>query len=486
MEAMASTSGLDEVSFPWICKESPAPRSGGYSDDKENAPPASVNITAVCSKDNKTLTYPLRFTGPVKVHDLKEQVEFGSARTLLRDELCVVPAEDGVALPDDTMLDLSDGQVVLLRPRADGLVNITVFVGRGHDRPCETIYEVVVREELSGAELRHQIGLETAGEVKPAALLLDEDRELGDNEIVRLDDAQMIIARCAAPPPLSARTTSSATAPAVKGGILSRWFQKSKNDSQPPDFHVGGTYQIRSRATMRKDEGLNTPIVTELMPPLTIEIIQFGTDPRRARIKVNALEGWISLWSKPSGPWPAVRLVDEVSDGPFILWGAGLKTSGDILACNVSQEPAVAVFEVPDHSFFELAASPLPKVSQSRPDTQWMFGIVPVASIDGDSSRNKEKKPLLRSPAERKAFVESGFFFCPNGKNMGKFTTSRQAVDLESGEAISVRWADGALYAQPGEREPVKFQPPIVGNKSLCFRPCIVLLETNAAVRLIN
>jgi hypothetical protein len=485
---MSTALGRDEVSFPWISN------GGGYASleppcavtaaphDKENVPPAPVNITAICTKGAEAMTYPLRFSGPVKVSDIKEQVEFGSARTLLRDELCVMPREDGAALPDDAVLDLSEGQVVLLRPRAHGLVNISVFVGRGHDRPCETIYEVVVREELSGAELRRQIELETGGELKPISILLDEDHELGDDEIVRLDDAQMIIARCAAADnvvPLSSRTSCSATVPAVKSGILSRWFQKSKSDSQAQDFQVGGIYQIRSRSTMRQEEGLNTPIITELMPPSTVEILQFGADPRRARVKVNNIEGWISLWSKPSGPWPIVRLVGDVSDGPFILWAAGLKTTGDILTC--SQEPAMAIFEVPDHSFFELAALPV-----ARSNTQWMFGMVPAASFDGDASSNREKKPSLRSPAERKSFMESGFFFCPNGKNMDKYSTSRQTLDLGPGEVLSVRWAGGALHAQPGDQEPIKFQAPIKGINHCCFRPCLVLLEKNAAVRLIS
>lgn len=489
---MASVNGLDEISFPWINQESQGPHSAGTPvlqvlQDKENAPPVcskgdkAVSITAIFSKSDKTLTYPLRFTGPVKVRDVKEQVEFESARSVLRDELLVVPAEDAAALPDDHVLDLIDGQLVLLRPRAQGLVNISVFASKGANRPCETIYEVVVREELSGAELRRQIDSETAGELRPTAILLDEDHEVGDNEIVRLDDAQMIIAQCAAIAPLSARTQTSscATAPAATSGILSRWFQKSKGDSQVQEFRVGGVYQIQARSTMRKEEGLGTPIITELMPPMTVEILQLGTDPRRARIKVNELEGWISLWSNPTGPWPSMRLLGDVSDGPFLLWAAGLKRSGDVLTC--SQEPAVAVFEVPDHGFFELAAMAAP-----RTDPQWMLGIVPVASTNGDASSFREKKPALRSPAERRAFVENGYFFCPNGRNMDKYTSSRQTMELGLGEILSVRWADGTLHAQRGDHESVRFQPPVVGYKNLCFRPCLVLLEKNAAVHLIS
>jgi len=62
------------------------------------------------------------------------------------------------------------------------------------------------------------------------------------------------------------------------------------------DLRVGSELEVKSPVTVRKGEGVDTAMVTELKPRTKVRILQLGvTNNRRARIQHGRIEGWISL-----------------------------------------------------------------------------------------------------------------------------------------------------------------------------------------------
>lgn len=61
-------------------------------------------------------------------------------------------------------------------------------------------------------------------------------------------------------------------------------------------FEVGGTYPVRSAATVRSGESLDSDFVTELAPGTIVRIVELGThEQRRAKVLVDSFDGWLSL-----------------------------------------------------------------------------------------------------------------------------------------------------------------------------------------------
>jgi len=64
-------------------------------------------------------------------------------------------------------------------------------------------------------------------------------------------------------------------------------------------FKEGGTHQLKSMVTVRAGEALETLVMTQLKPGLVVTIKEISTsNKRRARIRSDNVEGWISLVTK--------------------------------------------------------------------------------------------------------------------------------------------------------------------------------------------
>merc|ERR1719243_471152 len=103
------------------------------------------------------------------------------------------------------------------------------------------------------------------------------------------------------------------------------------------------------------------------------------------------------------------------------------------------QNPAVAIFEVPDHSFFELSVLPtgFDGKHQQVAKMKWLFGIVPVI-VD---EKGRSKVPSIKTQSERFLLAEKGgHFFRPNAGEPMKYSTSQQKLELSDGEVLCIRW----------------------------------------------
>lgn len=61
-------------------------------------------------------------------------------------------------------------------------------------------------------------------------------------------------------------------------------------------FEVGKEYTVKSEATVRVTESLQSAFVTELPPGVTVKLLEHSVNElRRARVQIGSLEGWLSL-----------------------------------------------------------------------------------------------------------------------------------------------------------------------------------------------
>lgn len=64
-------------------------------------------------------------------------------------------------------------------------------------------------------------------------------------------------------------------------------------------FKEGGEHELKTMVTVREGESLETPIATQLKPGLSVTILEISsTNKRRAKIKSENVEGWITLATK--------------------------------------------------------------------------------------------------------------------------------------------------------------------------------------------
>eukprot|EP00929_Paragymnodinium_shiwhaense_P004148 TRINITY_DN10487_c0_g1_i1.p1 TRINITY_DN10487_c0_g1~~TRINITY_DN10487_c0_g1_i1.p1 ORF type:complete len:327 (-),score=78.70 TRINITY_DN10487_c0_g1_i1:481-1461(-) len=158
--------------------------------------------------------------------------------------------EGGAALEDEVRLTLEEGQVLHLRPPVEK-VSVTAFVSSGANVSGEEeAYLLVVPAEVTGAALREHIAQSTDGTLVAAAVLVAQDdgttREVGDDEVMHLEDDQAIMVQRAAPP---ADVPAPPPAPPSSGfmsSMLAR-LRGKKNDQSSS----GNGFRVRCATNIR-------------------------------------------------------------------------------------------------------------------------------------------------------------------------------------------------------------------------------------------